>query len=60
MSFNDYVKYLTEQITSYMDTPAEEKREQRLKRQKEEPPVYSNRWLGVLPFAFKAARKKTN
>ncbi|MFD1360687.1 YqzE family protein [Lentibacillus salinarum] len=59
ISFNDYVKYLTQQITSYLDTPAGEKREQRVKN-KVKPPVYSNRWFGVLPFAFKVARKKTN
>ncbi|QKY69316.1 YqzE family protein [Lentibacillus sp. CBA3610] len=59
MSFDDYVKYLTQQITAYLDTPAEEKRKQRLKN-KQEPPLYSNRWLGVLPFAFKVSRKNTN
>ncbi|SFA71308.1 YqzE-like protein [Lentibacillus halodurans] len=59
MSLNDYIKYLTQQITSYIDTPIEEKREKRLKN-KEVPPVYSNRWLGVLPFAFKVAKKKTD
>ncbi|HLS08048.1 YqzE family protein [Lentibacillus sp.] len=59
MPFNDYVKYLTQQITSYIDTPAEDKKEQKVKN-KEKPSVYSNRWLGVLPFAFKVARKKTN
>lgn len=59
MPFNDYVKYLTQQITAYMDTPAKEKRDQKAK-DKEKPPVYSNRWLGILPFAFKVAKKKTN
>ncbi|WP_010530975.1 YqzE family protein [Lentibacillus jeotgali] len=59
MPLNDYVKYLTQQITSYIDTPAEKKREQKINN-KGELPVYSNRWLGVLPFAFKVAKNKTN
>ncbi|HLR62420.1 MAG TPA: YqzE family protein [Lentibacillus sp.] len=59
MPLNDYIKYLTQQITSYIDTPAKEKKEQKVKN-KDESPVYLNRWLGVLPFAFKVAKKKTN
>ncbi|GGK03219.1 hypothetical protein GCM10007063_26760 [Lentibacillus kapialis] len=57
MPLNDYVKYLTERITSYIDTPTNEKREQKLKNKSEEP-VYSNKWLGILPFAFKIIKKK--
>ncbi|MFC4558796.1 YqzE family protein [Virgibacillus kekensis] len=59
MSGNDYIKYLTEQITTYIDTPAEEKK---LKKSahKHSMPGYTNRWLGVLPLALKMFIKKAN
>ncbi|MGP4107288.1 YqzE family protein [Virgibacillus sp. L01] len=58
MSGNEYVKFMTEQFTAYIDTPAEEKKLRRTQN-KTEPPVYSTKWLGVLPFAFKLLFKKT-
>lgn len=58
MSGNEYVKFMTEQVTTYIDTPAEEKK-LRKSQNKTEPPVCSSRWLGVLPFAFKLFLKKT-
>ncbi|MBP1950363.1 YqzE family protein [Virgibacillus litoralis] len=58
MSGNEYIKYMTEQITAYIDTPAEEKK-LRKSRHKTDPPVYSSKWLGILPFAFKLLLKKT-
>ncbi|GAB4073467.1 YqzE family protein [Barrientosiimonas marina] len=59
MSINDYVKYLTQQMTAYLDTPAEEKEKKR-SRHTTEASAYSSRWFGVVPFVFKMARKKTN
>nr|WP_090082071.1 YqzE family protein [Lentibacillus persicus] len=59
MSFNDYVKYITQQFTSYIDTPAEEKKGRR-QNSKSVTPVYSSRWLGVIPFILKAAKKNMN
>ncbi|WP_237049374.1 YqzE family protein [Lentibacillus amyloliquefaciens] len=48
ISFNDYVKYITQQITSYIDTPSDEKKTRRLKS-KDEATAYSSKWLGVVP-----------
>ncbi|RLL48091.1 YqzE family protein [Oceanobacillus piezotolerans] len=56
MSGNDYIKFLTEQFVSYMDLPPEEKKKRRVEGN--ERPSISNRWFGVLPFAFKSIRKK--
>ncbi|PWU68534.1 MULTISPECIES: YqzE family protein [Gracilibacillus] len=52
MSSEDYVKYMTQKIVKYMDTPKEERQKQKKPREKEHH-VYSNRWFGVLPFAFR-------
>ncbi|MDX8359616.1 MULTISPECIES: YqzE family protein [Bacillaceae] len=51
MSTNDYVKYVTQQIVSYIDQPKEERKKYRQKR-KNERTSFGNRWFGVLPFAF--------
>lgn len=52
MADQDYVKYMTQRIVKYMDTPKEERKQQRKKR-KEQNVNYSNKWFGVLPFAFR-------
>lgn len=57
MSGNDYIKYVTEQVVSYLDLPAEEKKKRKME-QKQTSPSFSNRWLGVIPFIFKIMRKK--
>ncbi|MFY4776296.1 YqzE family protein [Metabacillus sp. RGM 3146] len=51
MSTNDYVKYLTQQVVKYMDTPKEERKQQKRKRKDEKSPLMS-KWFGVLPFGF--------
>ncbi|WP_085991917.1 YqzE family protein [Oceanobacillus senegalensis] len=56
MSGNDYIKFVTEQVVSYLDLPVEE-RKKRKSQQKEETSI-SNRWFGVLPFVLKSLRKK--
>ncbi|RKQ37778.1 YqzE family protein [Oceanobacillus halophilus] len=55
MSGNDYIKFVTEQVVSYLDQPAEER-----KKRKNNPKTtgLSNRWFGVLPFVLKSIRKK--
>ncbi|WP_273130068.1 YqzE family protein [Metabacillus sp. HB246100] len=59
MSTNDYVKYVTQQLVKFMDTPRETRKKQREERKTElESTFYSNRWFGVLPFAFKLFIKK--
>lgn len=57
MSGNDYLKFMTEQVVSYIDLPAEE-RKKRKKKEKSSKPAYSSRWLGVLPFALKVFLRK--
>ncbi|WP_156290810.1 YqzE family protein [Oceanobacillus salinisoli] len=57
MSGNDYLKYVTEQVVSYLDLPTEERRKRKLE-QKKAPGGLSNRWFGVLPFVIKSLRKK--
>lgn len=52
MADQDYVKYMTQRIVKYMDTPKEERKQQRRKK-KEQNVNYSNKWFGVLPFAFR-------
>ncbi|MGP4042337.1 YqzE family protein [Gracilibacillus sp. D59] len=52
MASNDYVKYMTQRIVKYMDTPKDERKKLREERKKQEI-AYSNKWFGVLPFAFR-------
>ncbi|MED4400913.1 YqzE family protein [Metabacillus fastidiosus] len=53
MSTNDYVKYVTQQLVKYMDTPKEERKQKKEEKKKVDVQPYSNQWLGILPFAFK-------
>lgn len=52
MSGQDYLKYLTAEITAYLELPAHIKKERKLKRAR---PLSSNRWFGLLPFMFKVS-----
>nr|WP_068671897.1 YqzE family protein [Oceanobacillus sp. Castelsardo] len=57
MKGNDYLKFVTEQVVSYLDLPAEE-RQKRKSERKNMGSGFSNHWFGVLPFAIKSLRKK--
>ncbi|WP_058307465.1 YqzE family protein [Gracilibacillus massiliensis] len=57
MANNDYVKYMTQRIVKYMDTPKDERKKSKAERQQEEI-VVSNKWFGVLPFAFRLLIQK--
>lgn len=59
MSGNDYIKYITGQVTTYLDMSTDEKKERR-KKHKESQYLLSNRWLGMVPFAMKMLWKKAN
>ncbi|GAA0435957.1 MAG: YqzE family protein [Bacillota bacterium] len=59
MSTKDYVKFVTEQVVTYMDTPATERKKRKMKPQSYDP-IYGNRWLGVIPFALRIMVKKRN
>lgn len=57
MKTNDYVKYVTQQLVSYMDQPKEIKKEQRQQRKLERSPVVYQ-LFGIIPFALKMFIKK--
>jgi len=56
MKSNDYVKFMTQQLVTYMELPAEERKKRKLEQKN--PSIYTNRWLGVFPFALRVIRKK--
>jgi hypothetical protein len=51
MSANDYVKFVTQQIVSYIDQPREKRKEERVAKKEYKEPL-SNRWFGVIPLAI--------
>lgn len=57
LSNNDYVKYMTQRIVKYMDTPKDQRKKQKEER-KQQDIAYSNKWFGVLPFAFRLLIQK--
>ncbi|WP_342774158.1 YqzE family protein [Aquibacillus sediminis] len=57
LSGNDYVKFMTQEIVRYMDTPQEERKKKKQEKQMEQHQLTS-RWFGILPFAFKLLVKK--
>ncbi|SDK55261.1 YqzE family protein [Sediminibacillus albus] len=57
MSGNDYVKFMTQEIVKYMDTPQEERKKRKSGR-KHEPDDVSDQWLGLIPFAFRLLIKR--
>ncbi|MYL58261.1 YqzE family protein [Virgibacillus halodenitrificans] len=56
MSRNDYLKFMTEQIVSYIDLPPEERKKKH--NEKKSNKIVANRWFGILPFAYRTWRKK--
>ncbi|WP_249871111.1 YqzE family protein [Oceanobacillus saliphilus] len=56
MSGNDYLKFMTEQVITYMNLPTEEKKKR--KSEKKHKPIFMNRWLGMLPFTIKVMFQK--
>lgn len=59
MKGNEYLRYVTEQVVTYMDLPKEEKIK-RKELQYTTSDAYKNRWLGLLPFTVKLWYKKRN
>lgn len=51
MKTNDYVKYVTQQFTSYVDTPSEKRKALKEERKANKPP-FAYRWFGLIPFAL--------
>lgn len=54
---NDYVKYMTQEIIKYMNTPRDERKEHKQEKMETKPP-FSQRLFGVLPFGFSMMLKK--
>lgn len=50
MSSNDLVKYMTQQVVSYIDKPKEERQQQRAVRKAKKQP-FSFRWFGIIPMS---------
>lgn len=48
---NDYVKYVTQQIVNYVDTPSEQRKKQKEERKENKLP-FAYRWFGLIPFAL--------
>lgn len=53
MKSNDYIRFLTEEMMKYMNLSAEEK-EERKQKKKTAQQLYSNKWLGVIPFSIQS------
>ncbi|WP_127580042.1 YqzE family protein [Paenibacillus koleovorans] len=47
----DLIKYITEQVVTYIDTPAEVRKETR-KAQKDTREPWVSRWFGQVPYAI--------
>lgn len=57
MSTNDYVKYMTQQIVSYIDCPKEERKSRKAERKHASEPLLT-RWFGMIPFAMMLLLKR--
>lgn len=51
MKTNDYVKYVTQQFVSYVDTPSEQRKAKKEERKANQLP-FAYRWFGLIPFAI--------
>lgn len=60
ISGNDYVRYITEQVTVFLNKTTEERREEKQQRKsfKKQFPNYTDKWFGILPLALKLLMKK--
>ncbi|UOY93988.1 YqzE family protein [Ectobacillus sp. JY-23] len=59
MSMNDYIKFMTQQFVSYMDSPKEERKEKRQQKKTQKEP-FLNRWFGVLPLGVTLLYRKAS
>ncbi|WP_028399183.1 YqzE family protein [Ectobacillus panaciterrae] len=58
MSTNDYVKFVTQQFVTYMDSPKQDRKQKRQQRRSEREPFLS-RWFGVLPLSIALLYRKS-
>jgi hypothetical protein len=57
MSTNDYVKFVTQQIVSYIDQPKVQRKAEK-KAKKENKPSLKYHWFGMIPLALSLLFKK--
>lgn len=57
MKTNEYVKYVTQQIVTYVDTPSEQKKQNKLEKKDNRLPLMY-RMFGLLPVALSVSVKK--
>lgn len=57
MKTNEYVKYVTQQIVTYVDTPTEQKKQTKQEKKDTRLP-FMYRMFGLLPLALTVAIKK--
>ena len=50
MASHDYVRFLTERLVQYIDTPRAERKRRRKERQRD---PWDRRWFGDIPFVNK-------
>lgn len=49
MASHDYVRFLTERLVQYIDTPRAERKRRRKERQRD---PWDRRWFGDIPFSL--------
>ncbi|PYE52331.1 YqzE family protein [Paenibacillus barcinonensis] len=47
---DELVKYITQRVVNYMDTPKDERKERKAQSRRKEP--WAMKWFGMIPFAF--------
>lgn len=58
ISVNDYTKYVTEKVVTYLDMTDEEKKKNKaLKQERKNPTRLSSHWFGILPLSLKLFKK---
>ncbi len=49
---DEWIKYMTERVVNYIDTPVEQRKQSKLKR-KSQQEHWLIRWFGMLPLALR-------
>lgn len=57
MTFNDLIKYVTQQFVTYLDQPKQQRVQLKQDRKSTQSPGLS-KWFGVLPLGFMLMMKK--
>ncbi|MCT8138675.1 YqzE family protein [Anaerobacillus sp. CMMVII] len=58
MKTNDYVKYVTQQFVSYVDTPSEKRKAMKEERKANKDP-FAYRYFGLIPYALAQLFKRS-